>query len=273
MSIVRRLSRLSRTVQFALIAVAAFAIGSATVAAASVGGIPIGTLFYLTMLNGSPTTPCSSSPGTLGPTTTCTAVVDSNGNLHVAGTSTVSGTVGVNNFPGDQQVHGTVGVSNFPGDQQVHGSVGVNNFPTDQQVHGAVTGHVNVDNLPSSQTVNGTVNVGNLPTDTSGNVKVNVVAGGGGGGLPVATKSVRLNGQLDSIVGTHPYVEIPLAITATYIQIVGCDEYWINLSGGGYLDFQSQGNYAFPIPMSVTGISIFNKAFTGCSYDTRVIGY
>jgi len=258
MSIVRRLSRLSRPVQFALIAVAAFAIGSATVAAASVGGIPIGTLFYLTVLNGTPTTPCSSSPGTLGPTTTCTAVVDSNGNLHVAGTSTVSGTVGVNNFPGDQQVHG---------------SVGVNNFPTDQQVHGAVTGHVNVDNLPSSQTVNGTVNVGNLPTDTSGNVKVNVVAGGGGGGLPVATKSVRLNGQLDSIVGTHPYVEIPLAITATYIQIVGCDEYWINLSGGGYLDFQSQGNYAFPIPMSVTGISIFNKAFTGCSYDTRVIGY
>lgn len=280
MFIVRRLSRLSRTIQFALVAVAAFAIGTATVAVASTAGLPIGTLFYLTMINGAATTPCSSTAGTLGATTTCNAVVDSNGDLHVSGTSTVSGTVGVNNFPGDQQVHGTVGVNNFPADQQVHGTVGVSNFPADQQVHGSVTGHVNVDNLPASQTVNGTVNVGNLPSTQTVHVdnfpatqNVNIVGGASTTAGPVATRALPIQGTLGH-GSTNFDITLPVGMKMTFLSLSGCSLYRFNLSGGGNFDLTSAGITQFPIPIDVSSVRIVNlDSFSDCTFDARVVGY
>lgn len=72
------------TIRYALVAVAAFALGGATVVTAATEGIPIGSVFYITTLNGSPTLPCNSATQKGSTTTTCNAVVDSNGNLHVA---------------------------------------------------------------------------------------------------------------------------------------------------------------------------------------------
>jgi hypothetical protein len=162
MAIVRRLARLSHSVRYALVGVAAFLVGSATVASASIAGIPIGSLFYLPMINGIATTPCSTATSTLGSTTTCNAVVDANGNLHVTGSSTVTGTVGVNNFPATQNVGGTVNIGNLPGTQAVNGTVNVGNLPGTQ----AVNGTVNVGNLPADQLIHGSVAISNLPAAT-----------------------------------------------------------------------------------------------------------
>lgn len=52
--------------------------------------------------------------------------------ITVTGAVTVSGTVGVNNFPATQTVAGTVAVSNLPATQPVSGSVAVSNFPASQ---------------------------------------------------------------------------------------------------------------------------------------------
>lgn len=122
----------SSKLSYLLVGIAAFMLGSATVgAAAATAPAVLGTIFYTTIFNGQATQPCTSTTTSSGTTTVCNAIVDSNGNLHVAnqGTSTVSGSVGVTNFPADQQVHGTVGVNNFPADQLIHGSVTVSNLP------------------------------------------------------------------------------------------------------------------------------------------------
>lgn len=130
---------LSTKVRYLLVGIAAFVLGSATIGAAAASD-SLGSLFYTTILNGQPTQPCVTQTTGQGSTTVCTAIVDSNGNLHVAnqGTSTVSGTVGVNNFPAVQQVGGTVNVGNLPAVQQVGGTVNVGNLPATQNVN--VTG-------------------------------------------------------------------------------------------------------------------------------------
>ena len=115
MSVIRRVFRLGRPVQLALVFVFAFALGGGAVAGAAAAGVQIGSLFYISQTSGNPTTPCNTVGGS-SPTTTCFAIVDSSGNLHVTGTSTVSGTVAVSNFPADQQVHGSVNVGNLPTD-------------------------------------------------------------------------------------------------------------------------------------------------------------
>jgi hypothetical protein len=138
-----RFSRLSRPVRYALVAVASFAIGTATIVTAAESS-PLGSLFYSPMVGGVATHPCNSTtPHHGGTTTTCYAVVDSqgqlavsdaathaalnklnfdsSGNLKVTGTSTatISGTVNVGNFPATQPVSGTVNIGNFPSTQQV----------------------------------------------------------------------------------------------------------------------------------------------------------
>lgn len=151
-ALVSRFSRLSRPVRYALVAVASFAVGSATIVTAAESS-PLGSLFYSPLVGGVATHPCNSTtPHHGGTTTTCYAVVDaqgqlavsdakthaalnkltfdSSGNLKVSGTSTstVSGTVNVGNFPATQPVSGTVNVGNFPT------SVNIGNFPSTQQV-------------------------------------------------------------------------------------------------------------------------------------------
>jgi hypothetical protein len=95
--------------------------------------MPIGSLFYLPQIHGVASTPCSTEPNA---TTTCTAVVDSKGQLSVSdgdthkslnqlqfdsggnlktagqGTSNITGTVSVSNFPATQNVNITGGTVN-----------------------------------------------------------------------------------------------------------------------------------------------------------------
>ena len=265
MFIFRRIARLNRTFQFALVGAAAFAIGSATVAAASTAGIPVGSLFYLPMINGIASTPCSTATSTLGATTTCNAIVDSNGNLHVTGNSNVSGTVGVNNFPGDQQVHGTVGVDNLPADQQVHGNVGITNLPADQQIHGMV----GINNFPSTQAVSGTVNVGNLPATQN----VNIVGGAVASSAPVVTKSIPLNGTIHGTTYDPHDVTVDINLRLAYVFVVGCDVYRFSLTGGGTFDITSQGVFTFPMPVDVTTLQIINQSLFACDYKSTVLGY
>jgi hypothetical protein len=114
-------------VRYALVAVSAFVVGTATVVTATAAGFPIGSLFFISEINGVATTPCSTGVTTGGTATTCNAVVDtkgqlstsdadthtalarnqydSAGNLKVTGTTSVSGEVKVNNFPATQNVH------------------------------------------------------------------------------------------------------------------------------------------------------------------------
>ena len=273
MAVIRRIARLSRPVQFSLVAVAAFAIGSATVATAATAGIPIGSLFYLPTINGSPTMPCNSVQGLNGPTTTCNAVVDSDGNLHVSttGTSTVSGTVSVNNFPTDQQVHGTVSV---PTDVQIHGSVNVGNFPGTQNVSGTV----NVGNFPGTQSVSGTVNVGNLTTDGSGNLKVapqgtqNVnIVGGNTSALPIATKGMVIEGGL----GPGPSsTSVTVNMKVTYLHTEGCSGWVFHLTGGGFLLVHGDHDLIFPLPLDITSVDYDNQdQISGCIPTTNLVGY
>jgi hypothetical protein len=123
-----RFKHVPRPVRYALVAAGAFVLGSATIASASTTGFPIGSLFYIAQLNGVATTPCDSTTTEAGNATTCHAVVDAKGqvatsdadthaalaknqydaggNLKVTsqGSSTISGSVSVNNLPAVQQV-------------------------------------------------------------------------------------------------------------------------------------------------------------------------
>lgn len=137
----------SRVWRYAVVAVVAFSLGSATVVAARNPEV-IGSLFYIPMLNGVATTPCNAGVAPGGQqsgndetkkglvTTTCTAVVDSKGQLSISdtdthkslnqlqfdaggnlktagqGTATISGTVSVSNFPATQDVNITGGTVN-----------------------------------------------------------------------------------------------------------------------------------------------------------------
>ena len=86
-------------------------------------------------------------------------------------TATVSGTVGVSNFPVTQPVSGTVSVSNLPVTQPVSGTItanaGTGSFTVAQataaNLNATVSGTVSISNFPASQTVAGTVSVSNFP--------------------------------------------------------------------------------------------------------------
>lgn len=239
MFILRRLSRLNRTLQFALIAVAAFAIGSATVAVAAPAGIPIGSLFYLPVLNGVASTPCSTTPGTLGTSTTCTAVVDSKGQLATS----------------DADTHKSLSRLQYDSS---------GNLKVTSQGSSTVTGHVNVDNLPSTQTVH----VDNVPATQN----VNVV-GGSAAAAPAATRGVVLDGT----IGTNRSVTKPINLKATWMSITGCSAYRFYLSGGTATDIfviDKAGTYTFPIAMDVTEVTIMNDdSLNGCLFFLNLVGY
>jgi hypothetical protein len=269
--------RLRKTARYATVGFAAFVMGSGTVSAAA-SAIPIGSLFYISMLNGAATTPCSSSTTTAGTTTTCNAVVDQNGQLTTSDSDThkalnrlqydSSGNLKVTS-QGSSTVSGTVNVGNFPDTQQVSGHVNVDNLPATQQVNGTV----NVGNLPATQSVSGTVNVGNLPKDGNGNLNVNVVGGGGGGGAaPVATKVLNLFGSLGTASGDDSATRT-VNMNVTYMFISGCSQD-MTLSGGGKLFNLSAKEVYLPIPWSISQIQFDNfSANFGCSYDDILVGY
>lgn len=100
--------------------------------------------------------------------------VDSSGNLLIAGSLTLSGSISVSNFPATQPVSnaGTfaVQVSNFPGTQPVSGTVAVTQSTSPWVVDGSVT----VSNFPSSQAV---TNTGTFAVQASGTVAVSSVGG------------------------------------------------------------------------------------------------
>jgi hypothetical protein len=124
------LLRVPRTWRYAAVGAVAFCFGSATVAYAAPA--IIGSIFYLPLVNGIVSTPCNNVTTPVGTTTTCNAVVDQRGQVAVSdadthsslsklqydaggnlkvtsqGTSTVSGSVSVSNFPTTQSVTGTV---------------------------------------------------------------------------------------------------------------------------------------------------------------------
>ena len=79
------------------IGVGAFLLGSATIGAAAATVPAVGTIFYTTLLNSQPTTPCKTVTTSAGSTTTCNAIVDADGNLHVLSQGTA--TVAVTNTP------------------------------------------------------------------------------------------------------------------------------------------------------------------------------
>lgn len=275
MSAVRPIRRLRAIARYATVGFAAFVMGSGTISAAA-SAIPIGSLFYLSMLNGAATTPCNSTTSTAGTTTTCNAVVDEKGQLATSDSDThkalnrlqydSSGNLKVTS-QGTATVAGTVNVGNLPGTQQVSGHVNVDNFPATQQVGGTV----NIGNLPGTQPVSGTVDVGNLSKDTNGNLNVNVV-GGGGGAAPVATKMLRLGGNLGTSQSDFQSVKA-VNMTVTYMNLTGCTQY-VKMSGGGELPVLSNKEVYLPIPWSISQIEFDNFSATfGCSFDDILIGY
>ena len=274
-----RFGYITRSLRYLVVTIAAFAVGSATIASASTGAFPIGSLFYISQVNGVATTPCNSSTSPSGTTTTCNAVVDSRGQLstsdadtHTAlarnqydgagnlkvtsqGTSTVSGSVSVNNLPAVQAVSGRVGVNNLPAVQAVSGGVDVNNFPATQAVSGnvGVSGTVNVGNLPATQTVH----VDNLPASS---------------GTPVANKVQSVAISLADSSST----DVPVHMTVTYGRFSGCTNQYLYLTGGGYLQIPGSETIAFPAGgVSVDHIHINNFQLLGggCTTDTQLVGY
>lgn len=266
MFIVRRLARLSRSIQLALVAVAAFAIGSATVAAASTAGIPVGSLFYLPMINGTASTPCSTATSTLGATTTCNAVVDSKGQVAIsdADTHQALGRLQYDNS-------GNLRVTS-QGTSTVSGHVNVDNLPATQTVNGTVS----VGNLPAQQEVTGTVSVGNLPTDANGNLKV--ATQGAAPGVPTATKVQYFSDSIGHASGGPGFSRsLHVNMNVTFISIQGCSRYNFYLSGTGFftpLSFTSNGTTAFPIPLGVTDLVVDNEdQVFDCTYTAQVVGY
>jgi hypothetical protein len=146
------------------VALAAFMLGSATVVTAA--AIPITRVVdrfdankaaavnengNVSVLAANTDYPDAGSQTRLGniQTNTDKLTFDTQSNLKVSssGTSTVSGSVSVTNFPATQPVSGTVNVGNFPGDQQIHGSVTVSNFPP------AASGGATIISLPTLSNV------------------------------------------------------------------------------------------------------------------------
>ena len=104
-------------------------------------------------------------------------------NVYTSGLQGVSGTVGVNNFPGTQNVSGTVTaiIGNWPatmgvsssatlhvwdgGTQMVSGTIGVNNFPLTQNVSGTIV------MVPTATAANACTFTGTLNVNQVANIK------------------------------------------------------------------------------------------------------
>ena len=262
MLITRPVRLLARSVRYVVVAVGAFLLGTSALPAAA-AAIPIGSLFYISVLNGNPTTPCGSTTSALGTTTTCNAVVDSSGQVAVS----------------DSETHKALGQLQYDssgnlkvaaqGTQAINGTVSVSNFPATQQV----AGHVSVDNLPLA--MDGTLAVNpNLSRDSNGNLNVNIAAGATA--APLATKGVEISGGIGSCFDCGPTntVDRSVHMKVTYFNGGGCSRYDFALSGGGSFSVTSAGTIAFPIPMDVTGVTIANNTpLIGCSYDINLAGY
>lgn len=226
----------STNLRYLLVGIAAFILGSATIGAAAASS-DLGSLFYTTILNDQPTQPCVTTTTGQGSTTVCNAIVDSNGNLHVTGTTSVSGPVNVGNFPATQTVSGTV----------------------------------NVGNLPPTQSVSGTVNVGN---PNSQPVPVNVVAGSVGGGLAPASFTFE---QLYSVSGNTEQTQILIpARNITLVDfITDCGDLFLH-SGPIHatIAIHHGGNpVTFPQPIPIDSFDVFNGAGgTTCVADVVLIG-
>lgn len=132
----------STKLRYLLLGIAAFMLGSATIGAAAASS-DLGSLFYTTILNGQPTQPCVTTTTGQGSTTVCNAIVDSNGNLHVTGTTSVNGAVKLDPSGNTVQlasgtavgVNGTVNVSNVndgrqPFEQLLTSTFAANAFPS-----------------------------------------------------------------------------------------------------------------------------------------------
>lgn len=239
-----------RAWRYGIVAALAFMLGSATIVTAAITGTSFGSIFFVTMFNGAPTTPCTTFTDALGKaTTTCVAVVNAKGELATSdadttaalnrlqfggdgslkvsaqGTSTISGNVAVtgghlnvDNLPATQNVAGAVGVNNFPATQQVAGTVNVGNLPATQQVSGSVS----VSNLPATQPVSGTVNVGNFPPDQliHGAVTIsNLPAAGGGGVRQIALPTQHTTGSFVRWAG---------------VDVSGCRQFSVVVTAGTY---------------------------------------
>jgi hypothetical protein len=74
--------------KYAVVAVIAFAVGGGGVVASASNGIQIGSLVFVPVVNGQSTPPCTTTGTVPAQTTTCTAVVDSQGQLAVSDANT-----------------------------------------------------------------------------------------------------------------------------------------------------------------------------------------
>jgi hypothetical protein len=171
-----------RVWRYGIVAGLAFLVGSATIVTAATTGLSIGSMFFISMLNGIATTPCSSYTGLDGKTTTtCIAVVNAKGELTTK----------------DADVRAALDKMTFGTD----GSLKVSGTST-------VTGNVNVT------VTGGHINVDNLPTATSGGVTAipllaqSVVASGGADWWGVNVSSCRSFTVLVNSTETPPEVSV-----------------------------------------------------------------
>jgi hypothetical protein len=174
---------------------------------------------------------------------------------------TVSGSVGVSNFPALQ----SVSVTNFPASQAVTGAVSVTNLPATQPVSGTV----NVGNFPSTQAVSGSVSVSNFPATqpVSGLVTANpmpyglfskVVSVSVGPVTPYGAATQNDNTGTHAVM-THVGVTVSSPLSTGFSGVVvvtfgnlpgGSATYQIALGSAFTLDnvtFQYHGDLAFPL--------------------------
>jgi hypothetical protein len=122
-----------RVWRYGIVAGLAFLVGSATIVTAATTGLSIGSMFFISMLNGIATTPCSSYTGLDGKTTTtCIAVVNAKGELTTKDADVRAAL--------DKMTFGTDGSLKVSGTSTVTGNVNVT----------VTGGHINVDNLPTA---------------------------------------------------------------------------------------------------------------------------
>lgn len=237
-----QISRLIRAGKYCLVGVAAFALGGGGAVGVAATSVPIGTLFFVSLLNGSPTTPCSTTGTTGFQTTTCTAMVDASGQLAVS----------------DDATHQSLNRLAFDSS---------GNLKVAGQGTSTVTGTVHVDNLPSTQPVSGTVSVSNFPATQD----VNVVGGSVGGGLAPASFGYHFTFNVDA----HTSQTDTVQITATLIEIRGsCSELWVNGSGFNFFFKLTPRDepYIFTQPLPLASVVAQNYSDASCSLEVALVG-
>lgn len=160
--------------------------------------------------------------------------VDANGNLKVAGSSNVSGTVNVGNFPATQPVSGTV----------------------------------NVGNLPVTQPVSGTVTVGNFPATQNVNVVGGTIAASGG-----AVTRGTADGLNVEAKQSNSFSNLILPINATTIVTGGCSFYDFFGPSGIDFHLQPNQVYSFSFAIPITLVQVHNNdlLFT-CDASVSILG-